>query len=513
MKTDSGQSTSFWMASTEAPAAEALTADHEADVCVVGAGIAGLTTAYLLACEGKSVVVLDDGPIAGGETSRTTAHLTNAVDDRYVEIERLHGPEGARRSAESHSAAIERIGSIATEEGIDCDYRRLDGFLFRPPGEAGDLLERELDAARRAGLRDVERLDRSPLPDFDTGPCLRFPRQGQFHPLRYLLGVAEAIRRRGGRLFTEAHVEEVEGGSRARVGTSQGPTVRADAVVVATNSPISNWLAMHTKQAAYRTFVVAAPVRTGSVPSGLYWDTADPYHYMRLQPLPGRAGRELLIVGGEDHKTGQADDAGARYARLEKWARERIPTLGDVEFRWSGQVLEPVDGVAFIGRDPTGAENVFLATGDSGMGMTHGTIAGILLTDILLGRANAWAELYDPGRITLRAAAEFTRENLNVAARYTEWLQPGDVGSAEEIRAGSGAVVRRGRHLVAAYRDSEGGLHQRSAVCTHLGCIVSWNSEEGSWDCPCHGSRFDPRGRVLNGPAIHGLAALEDDAG
>ena len=515
----SGQSTSVWMATTAMPQRAALAEDTGADVCVVGAGIAGMTTAYLLARAGRSVVVLDDGPIAGGQTQRTTAHLSNALDDRYFEIERLHGAQGARLAAESHTAAIDRIEAIVRDEQIDCDFERLDGYLFLPPGEAGDVLDRELAAAHRAGLTAVERLPRAPLAPFDTGPCLRFPGQGQFHPLKYLAGLARAIERDGGRIFTGTHAASIEGGTPARVKSAAGPTVTADAVVVATNTPVNDRVAIHTKQAPYLTYVIGARVPRGSVARGLYWDTLDPYHYVRLQALPaeggadepqGSPGDEVLIVGGEDHKTGQADDQPERYARLEAWARERFPTMQGVEFRWSGQVMETIDGLAFIGPNPLDEPNVFIATGDSGMGMTHGTIAGLLLTDLILGRENAWATLYDPARKTLRAAGEFARENLNVARQYGDWLTGGEVGSPEEVRPGMGAVVRRGLTKVAVYRDEQGVLHECSAVCPHLGCIVDWNDAEKTWDCPCHGSRFDRFGAVLNGPANADLSRVEE---
>ncbi len=394
----SGQSTLLWAVTAEIPPQDVLSASAHADVCIVGAGIAGMTTAYLLARRGKSVIVLDDGPIAGGQTRRTTAHLANAIDDRYVEIERLHGQEGARLAAASHTAAIDRIEAIVAEERIDCDFERLDGFLFAPPGESAEILDREHDAAHCAGLTAVERVARAPLDGFETGPCLRFPRQGQFHPLKYLIGLARAILRDGGRIFTGTRVVTIAGGSPARIASKAGPVVTADAVVVATNSPVNNRVAIHTKQAPYLSYVIAARVPRGSVSKALYWDTADPYHYVRLQADSSNQAEDLLIVGGEDHKTGQADDADERYARLEAWARERFPTIWDVAFRWSGQVLETIDGLAFIGRNPRDAPNVFIASGDSGMGMTHGTIAGLLLTDLILGRANPWAALYDPAQ-------------------------------------------------------------------------------------------------------------------
>ncbi|WP_447984466.1 FAD-dependent oxidoreductase [Nitrospira sp. Nam74] len=510
--TESGCTQSVWMTKFDAPLFAALPDDVVTDVCIVGAGIAGLSTAYLLAREGLSVIVLDDGPVGGGETGRTTAHLSNAIDDRYVEIERLHGREGARLAAESHAAAINRIEAIAREEHISCDMERLDGYLLLAPGDSPSLLEQEFEAARRAGLADVELVASSPFGGFGEGPCLKFPRQGQFHPLKYATGLAQAITRLGGRIYTSTHVTAVRGGSRATIETESGRIVDADAVVMATNTPVNDVLAIHLKQAAYRTYVIGAQIPRGSVPKALYWDTQDPYHYVRLHAWDH--GHDMLIIGGEDHKTGQADESVDRHARLARWARTHFPRLGEVEFQWSGQILEPMDGLAFIGRNPMDDENVYIATGDSGMGMTHGTIAGMLLTDLVRGRPNPWAELYDPSRVRLRATPELAQENANAVAQYAEWMTGGDVDSVEKIPLNSGAVMREGMSKIAVYRDAHGAYHAQSAVCTHLGCIVSWNATEQTWDCPCHGSRFDKFGKVVNGPAVSDLApaTLKDHA-
>jgi glycine/D-amino acid oxidase-like deaminating enzyme/nitrite reductase/ring-hydroxylating ferredoxin subunit len=507
MEGESGQTTSIWMATAETPAGVPLAEDTRADVVIIGAGISGMTTAYLLAREGKSVVVLDDGPIGGGMTQRTTAHLVNALDDRYYELERLHGERGARLAAESHTAAIDRVEKIVNEEKIDCEFERLDGYLFVPPGDSKQQLEDELKAAHRAGLTGIEMVERAPIKDFDTGSCLRFPRQAQFHPLKYLTGLAQAIVRDGGRIYTGTHASKIEGGREARVETENGHVVAAGAIVVATNTPVNDRVAIHTKQAPYITYVIGARVPRGSVERALYWDTPDPYHYVRIESAEGsddegkKRDYDILIVGGEDHKTGQADDANKRYAYLERWTRTRWPMIEGIEYRWSGQVMEPVDGLAFIGRNPMDADNVFVATGDSGNGMTHGTIAGILLTDLIQGRASEWEEIYEPSRKTLKALPEFAKENLNVAAQYTDLVTPGDVDSTAEIKPNDGAIIRRGLSKIAVYRDEEGVLHERSAVCVHLGCIVDWNSKEKTWDCPCHGSRYDAYGKVFQGPA------------
>ncbi len=512
MNRGSGETVSLWM-SADMLVTPPLTTGAHADVCIVGAGIAGLTTAYCLMKEGKSVIVLDDGQPGRGMTQRTTAHLSNAIDDGYVAMERLHGQPGSRLAANSHTAAIEWIDRTCKTEVLDCDFTRVNGYLFAPSAESRADIDEEWQASLRAGLSDVERLDRVPGMTFQTGPCLRFPRQAQFHPMKYLAGLVRAIQTGGGRLFSNAQVTSVTGGKKAQVETSQGCVVTAGAIVIATNTPINNTVTIHTKQAAYITYVIGAAMPPATLEPALFWDTLDPYHYVRLQRRTAPQGRQetTLIVGGEDHKAGQADDGERRYARLEAWARERFPMMEGVTFRWSGQVMESVDGLAFIGRNPGDVDNVYIATGDSGMGMTHGTIAGLLLTDLITGRESPWAALYDPSRQPVRAAGTFVRESFNVVAQYADWVTGGDVKSEQEIGKEQGAVLRDGLTKIAAYRDAEGVLHTCSAVCPHLSCIVAWNHSEMTWDCPCHGSRFDKFGKVLNGPATSDLRPLKQE--
>jgi glycine/D-amino acid oxidase-like deaminating enzyme/nitrite reductase/ring-hydroxylating ferredoxin subunit len=510
MESDSGKTVSAWFASVEMPSTNKLTKDLETDVCVVGAGISGLTTAYLLARAGKKVVVIDDGAIGGGETGRTTAHISNALDDRYYSLERMHGEKGARLAAESHTEAINQVENIVLREKIDCEFQRLDGYLFEPRGGDPKNIEREFHAARRAGLF-VELVDKAQVP-FETGRALKFPRQAQFHPLKYLKGLAELIIKLGGSIYTSTRAENIEGGEPGKVSTQDGKTIRAASVVVATNTPINDRVIIHSKQAPYRSYVVAFAIPPESVPQILLWDNDMPYHYVRSQVIrEGLRTEHLLIVGGEDHKTGQHDESSAPFGKLEKWTKERYPMVTDLKYKWSGQVMEPVDKLAYIGRNPRDEKNVYVITGDSGNGMTHGTIGGMLISDLILGRANPWETLYDPKRKThsIKSFKEYVRENADVAAQYADFLMRGEVSSVEEIRPGFGAILRRGTHLVAASRDEQGALHERSAICPHLGCVVKWNHVEKTWDCPCHGSRFTAQGKVVNGPSLGDLNAVK----
>lgn len=509
-----GETASLWVGTFVVPTFPALGGDARCDVCVIGAGITGLSTAYTLAKAGKKVIVLDSGPIGGGETGRTTAHLANAMDERTFVLEHVHGEDGARKIVESHGIAIDRIEQIVRDEKIDCDFTRLDGYLFSAEGDSDKVIDEELAAAARVGLI-VDKLPSVPGVSFASGPCVRYANQAQFHVLKYLAGVADAFVRAGGRIYTDTHASAVNGGSSCTVETQSKHKITADAVCVCTNSPVTDMVTTHVKQAPYRTCAIAAVVPRGSVPLGLYWDTANPYHYVRLNPLdapaPGALGDEqydALIVGGEDFKTGHATDEEHRWQKLESWMRARFPQAREVIYRWSGEVFEPNDYIAFIGPNPDGAKNVYIATGDSGQGMTHGTIASLLLSDLILGKPNDWTQLYDPHRVSLRAQpiADFIKQNADVALQYVkDKLTPGETGRAQNIPPGEGALIRQGTAKLAVFRDEQGKLHSCSAACTHLRCTVHWNGVEKSWDCPCHGSRFDPYGKVITGPALTDL--------
>jgi len=497
------RSKSLWMDVAVAPSVRPLQGDgRECDVVIVGAGIAGISTAYELAIEASHVVVLDRGKIAGGITARTSAHLAPLCDDLTSAMISLRGEEMSRLFYESQAAAVDRIEEIQKQESIDCDFRRLDGYLFQALNTDSKIIEDEFEAVCKVGA-PVHRLVGVPLAHCEQQHVLRYPRQATFHPLKYLRGLVADIEAKGGSFHCDTVVERIEERDGKVVVTTGGGTITARAAVVATNAPIVDRFALHTKMAPYRTYAMAFSIPKGAIPDALYWDTLDPYHYVRLQPGDGRT--DFLIVGGGDHKSGEADDAELRFQALEAWTRNLIPAAQGVTHRWSGQVLDTIDYAGFIGKNP-GSNNIYVHTGDSGQGMTHGVVGAMINSALILGREARWAEVYKPSRKTLAGMSNFLRENMTAVKNFAEYLAPGELGDVSDLKAGHGAIIRQGMSKIAAYRDPSGKLYARSAACTHVGCHLHWNSFETCWDCPCHGSHFAIDGTPLNGPAIGPLA-------
>ncbi|WP_353642483.1 FAD-dependent oxidoreductase [Mesorhizobium sp. WSM2239] len=505
MNAEKERSRSLWMEHPMDQDGPQLVGDSATEVLVIGSGIAGLSCAYELVCSGHQVAVVDRGRIGRGMTARTSAHLAFELDDFFEELRSLRGEDVCRQYYESQSAAVDRIEDICRQEAINCDFARVDGYFVPVEEKDIDYLRKELDAARAAGFTDAEWVENGPGP-WRSNPAVRFPRQGRFHPLKYLDALAEALRRRGATLCAESPIvglDEKDGQVRAKTGT--GGIITAAHVVVATNSPFHLRIPIHTKQAPYRTYVIVGPIPKGAAPDALIWDTLEPsYHYVRIHP--GR-DEDMLIVGGEDHKAGEADDMDERLYRLEVWARERFPELGPISHKWSGQVFEPSDYVPFIGKSP-GYERVYLVTGDSGEGLTAGVAGALLIRHLIDQGASPWSDVYDPDRLMMRGAIEFAKENLHAAKHWAAHLGGGEVRSVDDIPPGEGALVRIDGKMTAAFRTDEGDLKLCSASCTHMGCVVRWNPFEQCWDCPCHGSHFSADGEPLQGPAFEPLSKL-----
>lgn len=491
---------SLWRATRPAPPFPRLDRNLEVDVLIVGAGITGLTAAVLLGRAGKRVAVLERGRIGSGETGSTTSHLTEAVDARYQRIRRDFGLDGARLVARSQHDALEQIHALA---GLskDAAFERVPGYLYSETADHVSLLADELDAARQAGC-PVEWVDDVPLP-FATKGGVRWDDQGQLHAMGYLAGLASEAAGRGVEIYEDAAVKDVQDGEPCSVETD-GQRIKATHVLVAANVPVNNRVLLHTKIAAYRSYAIAMEMEPGYL-RGLFWDTADPYHYTRPQEIDGKW---YLIVGGEDHRTGVETKTGAHYDRLVEYTRARFPVAA-VTHRWSGQVIEPVDGLPYIGPN-SGSKHVYVATGYAGNGITFGTLAAMMFADHVAGRKNPYADLYDATRVKpIAAAHHYAAENALFPAHLIKdrlTSTNADVKSLDDLAPGEGGIFAGEDGKIAVYRDAAGELHGRSPVCPHLGCDVAWNHAERSWDCPCHGSRFAPDGKVINGPAVSGLA-------
>jgi glycine/D-amino acid oxidase-like deaminating enzyme/nitrite reductase/ring-hydroxylating ferredoxin subunit len=504
--------TSIWRDTAERAPHHSLAGDLTTDVCVIGAGIAGLSAAVEAALSNFRVVVLEAASVGAGETSATSAHLTNVFDAGFRYVERHSSLETTRLAANGHMAAITRVDELSHAHGIASQFQRVPGYLFAHDASANGDVDDELAVAERCNepAWRPERLAESPI-----GPrgrtALRFPNQGIFHPLAYLRGLTAVLEKHGGTLFENARVTSVQSGEPARVETPNA-TVTARFVVVATNSPMNDRVSMHTKQAPYHTYVIGITVPAGFIEPALYWDTQEPFHYVRLLPAGAPGGDDVLIVGGEDHKAGHESDAATRWGKLEAWARSHFPQAGEAKWQWSGQVMNSIDGRGYYGRNPMDSPNVFIATGDTGMGLTGGVLGGMIIRDLMLKRPNAFTEVFDPSRKPISAIREFVKEQIDVVAQFATWITPGEVANIDAIPRDSGAILRHGARKFAVSRDAQGNVTCLSAVCPHLGCIVAWNPGASTWDCPCHGSRFRPDGDVIHGPASKPLErVLESD--
>jgi glycine/D-amino acid oxidase-like deaminating enzyme/nitrite reductase/ring-hydroxylating ferredoxin subunit len=497
----SGKPTSVWMDTTPATTYPALTEAVSVDVCVIGGGITGLTAATLLKEGGLTVAVIDMHRVAAGVTGYTTAKVTALHGLTYDQVHSKHGADGARAYAQAQTHALEWIAMRARD--VECDFRRRPAFTYAEGSDDIDAVQREVEAAREAGLA-AEFTEDVDLP-WPVAGAVRLDEQAEFHPRRFLLHLAGTIPGDGSHVFERTRALDVDSGSPCTVRTDRGD-IAAGRVLVATHYPFLDRGLFFARLSPERSYALGVRAR-GATPQGMFLSTESPSHSIRATP---HDDGELLIVGGEGHKTGQEGDVAGRYARLEGWARDHFD-VESVVYRWGAQDAMPADGIPYVGPVLPGEDRVFTASGFRKWGMTNGVAAARILADRLLGRENAWAETFDSNRFKpVAAAATLLKENVNVGAHFfgDRVTSPGP-DALEDLVPGDGAIMRVGSRKVAAYRDQDGTVRAVDPICTHLHCEVRFNSGDRSWDCPCHGSRFDTDGTVLEGPATRDLERID----
>ncbi len=482
-----------------------LERDLEVDVCIVGGGMTGLTAAYILKKAGKTVALVEMNRVGHGETGHTSAHLTEMLDIDFTTLISDFGEDGARLVLGSVRDSIDTIEKNISDLGVDCGFQRVTGWQFTEKRAQIDDIEREADAAAKLGSQ-VELANEMPW-DRKVARALKFENQAQFQPLQYLAALAKTIDGDGSHIFENTRMMKVDEGEPCLVTTDRG-SIKARDVIIASNVPVTNKFFLQTKIASYRTYCIAIREKDPRDLKALYWDLDDPYHYVRSAEFNGVPH---IIIGGADHKTGQEEHTLLHYRKLEDWAHERF-NVDQVTHRWSGQVVEPVDGLPFIGRNSL-SDHTYVATGYSGTGLTFGTVAAMLMTDLILGNENPWAEIYQATRVKPFASVkDYLKENIDYPTHLiSDRLSPAQESDTHSLKENQGAIVRIGGKKVAAYRDPHGELHVMSPVCPHMGCYVHWNEAEISWDCPCHGARFDAKGHLLHGPAVTDLKSEEYD--
>lgn len=497
------QHNSIWVETGQFPSFPTLAADLRTDVVIVGGGITGLTTAYLLAKRGVKVVVLESEKIGSGTTGFSTGHLTSAIDADYSFIASRMGKDTARMVAQSMQAAIDCIEQICRQENIDADFVRLPAYQFAEDESQVKDVEDEAFATTEAGLIN-QLMDSVPLP-FPVKRCLKLEEQGEFHSLKFVQGLSQRIREMGGQIFEHTHVTDADDSDPCVVSTKNGPKVTAQHVVLATHTPIQ-FNMVQTELLPYLSYVVVAKLKGHSIPKALYWDMLEFYHYIRTYEANGES---YLIVGGEDHKVGERSvDEHEPFRRLEKYVRDHFGDL-EITHRWSAEYFYSADGLPYTGRSPFG-KNKYIATGYTGDGLTFSVVSAMLLTDLLTGVENPLAKIYDPARLNISASAsDLAEQNLDFLYRFVKDRFTTDAKDVAEVPRGEGRIVRVDGQQLAVYRDDKDTVHMLSPVCTHMHCIVQWNTAEKSWDCPCHGGRFHATGEVLVGPPVRALSKKE----
>jgi glycine/D-amino acid oxidase-like deaminating enzyme/nitrite reductase/ring-hydroxylating ferredoxin subunit len=501
--------TVLWKADTHPINFGTLPGDIDVDVAIIGGGITGITAGYLLAKAGKKVAVLEAWSVDGGTTGYSTGNLYAPVDEMLHKIESKYNTETIQAVAASRTAAMQQISGWIAEFDIDCNYQPTSWYLFSETPEDDETIEKEYEACLRAGL-DAHKTTASKLP-FPASLTLEVKNQAQFNPVMYMQAFAVKAKATGCQIYDNTKVLEVEEGDESHTLTTSHGKVTARSIIHATHTP-KGVMQYHTLLGPYREYALAVQLNSGAYPDGTFWAFNKPHHHS-MRTYTDEHGESHLLILGEPHKVGQKENNEECFEKLETYIRERFD-VREITHRWGAQHYKSADTLPYIGRKSKGSE-IYIATGYSTDGLTYGTLAGMLLTDQILGKENTWSEIYDPLRFNpLKSAASFIKENANVAAQYMHNLtfNP-EIEALSEISNNEAKTIIIAGEKYGAYRDQLGMIHVVSAVCTHMKCIVNWNQGEKTWDCPCHGSRFNYDGKVIEGCAYRDLPTLSEQQG
>jgi glycine/D-amino acid oxidase-like deaminating enzyme/nitrite reductase/ring-hydroxylating ferredoxin subunit len=485
---------SLWLATATPTDYAPLDGDVDCDVAVLGGGIAGLTTALLLKRDGARVVVLEGRRVGSGVTGCTTAKVTALQQTIYRQLRRRHGRDGAATYAQASLAGVELIAALAAEEGIECDLERRPAFTYAAEDDERSIVESEHDAASAAGLpvtfvEDVE------LP-YPTHGAVRLDDQLQLHPVRYVQGLARAVHGNGSEVFEGSAVRTVDSEGPCHV-HADGGTVTAQQVIVATHYPLLDRGLFFARLEPTRSYCIAARI-PGPPPQGMSISAGKATRSVRSYG-------EALVLGGEGHITGARKAVPERYRQLEEFAREHWSAT-ETTHRWSAQDPVSWDLLPVIGRYRPGSSRLFVASGFHKWGLSSATFGARIIADLTAGRDNPWAGRFNPTRIGVRGLPKLVEMNARVAGDLLgDRVIPARSRAASDLPAGQARVLRDGLGKTGVFRADDGALHAVSLRCTHLGCLLRFNGAERSWDCPCHGSRFDIDGTVLEGPATRPL--------
>jgi glycine/D-amino acid oxidase-like deaminating enzyme/nitrite reductase/ring-hydroxylating ferredoxin subunit len=499
--TRDGRNQSLWQKNTApVPGSGGFNFSETYDVLIAGAGITGLTTALLLQKAGLRCVVADAHHAGYGTTGGTSAHINTFADTTFAEVEKAFSEDAAKQFATSIAKSVHLIREMVETYQIDCDFEWKKGYVYSQTDDETRQLDDILNSSLKVGVA-VQETDQVPV-NVEYQKAIVFENQAQFHPLKYILALQKEFISLGGYTLENTLINEVQSGDGYHIALSDDQQIRAKSVVYATHIPPGGINVLHFRNAPYRSYVIAATLTGEEYPEGLVYDMQDPYHYFRTHVIDGQ---KYLVAGGHDHKTAHGDPEQS-FADLISFTRQCYP-VKDIFTRWSAQYYVPADGVPYIGKLPGASEGIYAATGFNGNGMILGTVSAIVLSELILNGKSEYQDLYDPGRIKpIAGFAELVKENADVIGRFIgDRFGIDEIESVSGIALDSGEVVEYDGQKLAIYKDPEGNVQALNPVCTHAKCIVQWNNSEKSWDCPCHGARFDTNGTVLTGPARHNL--------